>query len=172
MLRHYHKGELIWVAPGAVRYDAEDLELILPWFRYMLEGAYPLEPTGGYIEGKRTGITSRAYYEAACQVAAEIDRRLARTGLDRYLLESYYCNDWRGYTYDEIITAIASRVDKDRQDVKRRIRSAFSYIASGSCPRWLHCIDCPEYQTCRKKNKGRVGQTYRQWRRSKSRVHA
>jgi len=164
MLRYYDKGELIWVAPGAIRYDAVDIDFLLDWLSEMREGVYPAEPTGGYVEGKRAGIASRAYYEAACQVAAEIDRRLARTGLDRYLVEEFYCRDWLGLSEDEILDVITGHVGIEKSELQRRLRSAVSYIASGTCPRWLHCIDCPEYQNCRKKNKGRVGITYRQWK--------
>ncbi len=181
MLRHWEKGELIWVAPGAVRYDAGDVEFLLPWLDDMREGAYPVEPTGGYIEGKRAGITSAAYYERACQVAAELDRRLAMTGTDRFLIEEYYCRDWPSNDYpDEMkFEAIGDMVNMDRYDVRRRIRSAFSYISGGPCPRWLDCIDCPDYEKClarryppRKFDKQPVGISYRQWVRSRSRYHA
>jgi hypothetical protein len=55
----------------------------------------------------------------------------------------------------------------DAREVARRIRSAVSYISSGPCPRWLDCIDCAKYRACRRKK--RAGQTYRQWKRSRSR---
>jgi len=98
MQRRYEKGKLIWVAPGSVRYDAPDIDIVLPWLYYMREGDYPVEPSGGYVEG-RTNRLTRAYYEAACQVAAEIDRRLAMTGTDRELVEKHYC---LGYTGEDI----------------------------------------------------------------------
>lgn len=179
MLRYYLKDPttseeyLAWVAPGAVRYDARDLDLLLPWLHEMREGAYPVEPSGGYIEGTRAGRSSKAYYEAACQVAERIDSRLSRTGLDRELVEKHYCQDFTD-------GQIASWYGMDTEDVRRRIRSAVSYIASGTCPRWLDCIDCPEHEKCRNKKhpprkftKQPVGINYRQWvghRRYKART--
>jgi len=154
MRRRYEKGQLVWVAPGAVRYDREDIDLLLPCLLEMREGAYPAEPSGGYVEGNRAGVSSHAFYEAACQVAAEIDSRLARCGLDRYLVEDSLC---RGIEAEDL----APRLDMAPWEVRRRINSAVSYIASGPCPRWLNCIDCPRYSSCRRKK--RVGVTYRDW---------
>ncbi len=161
MLRYYFKDPidkkeyLAWVAPGAVRYDREDTEFLLPWLLEMREGTYPAEPTGGYIEGKRSGISSHAFYESACQVAAEIDLRLARTGQDHYLVLDNYCHG----LMDE---DIAIKIFMPTWEVRRRIKSAVSYIASGTCPRWINCIDCGKYQTCRRKK--RVGITYQEWK--------
>jgi hypothetical protein len=147
---------LIWVAPGAVRYDREDIDFLLPWLFEMREGAYPAEPESGYVGGgKRAGISSHAFYEAACQVAAEIDNRLARVGMDRYLVEEFYCHN---LTEEDL----AIRLFMPTWEIRRKIKSAVAYIASGSCPRWLNCIDCKKYQSCRRKK--RVGITYRQWK--------
>ena len=151
---------LAWVAPGSVRYNQEDISFLLPWLIAMRGGVYPAEPSGGYLEGKRTGISSHAFYEAACQVAAEIDSRLARTGADHYLVIDFYCNKLT----DE---DIAIKIFMPTREVRRRIKSAVSYIASGTCPRWLNCVDCVKYQTCRRKK--RVGVTYREWTRYKNR---
>ena len=156
----YEKGRLAWVAPGAVRYTLEHIELLLPWLYDMREGAYPPEPSGSYTGGKRSGLSHHAPYEAACLVAAEMDRRLAQTGLDRYLVEDYYC---QSLTVDEI----ARKLGLDDYQVMRRIRSAVSYIASGSCPRWLNCIDCGDYTRCRREK--RVGISYRDWVRHRRR---
>ena len=158
MLEVYEKGKLIWVAPGAVRYNSEHIWLLLPWLYEMREGVYPVEPAGGYTEGKRPGIGHRAPYETICQVAAEIDRRLAVTGLDRYLVEDVFC---LGLTPSEL----ASKLHMEEREINRRIRSAVGYIASGPCPRWLHCIDCPRYQQCLRKK--RVGVSYRDWVRNR-----
>ena len=160
MRRYYEKGQLIWVSPGAVVFDIEDVEFLLPWLFEMREGVYPPEPSGGYVESRRPGVGHRAPYETAAQVAAEIDSRLARTGLDLYLVEDSYCH---GATDEEL----ARKLQMPPWEIRRRIRSAVSYIASGPCPRWLNCLDCPSYSFCRRKK--RVGITYADWKRK--RVH-
>jgi len=160
MKRRYEKGQLVWVAPGSVRYDGEDIDLLLPWLLEMRAGSYPVEPSGGYVEGKRAGLSHHAFYEAGCQVAAEIDLRLARCGLDRYLVEDNIC---RAIPEEDL----ARRLDMPVWEIRRRIRSAVSYIASGPCPRWLNCVDCAKYRTCRRKK--RVGIIYRDWTRYKNR---
>lgn len=162
MLRRYEKGRLIWVAPGAVRYTREEIDLLLPWLEEMREGAYPSEPSGGYVEGQPFRRSQHAYYEAACQVAGEIDTRLghlystSRPGLDRYLVEQFCIHN----VSDE---ELAIRLFIPTKEVRRRINSGLSYISSGPCPRWLNCIYCHLYKTCHKKIKGRPGVSYKEW---------
>ena len=90
MKEYREKGVLVWVNPNVVWYDLEQVEWLLPQLPDMREGLYPLEPSGGYVDVQQR-ITERASFEIVCQVAAEIDIRLARTGLDRYLVEERYC---------------------------------------------------------------------------------
>lgn len=163
MKEYYENGRLVWVAPGAVHYSFEHIMLLLPWLYDMREGAYPAEPGGGYTGGKRSGLNPHAPYEAVCQVAAEIDWRLAQTGLDRYLVEDYYC---KGIP----IAELAKQVSLDADRVKSHIRNAISYIASGTCPRWLDCRQCSRYARCQKPMKEkRTPTTYRSWVRYKNR---
>lgn len=144
---------LLWVSPGSVRYDLEDMEFLLPWLYEMREGVYPAEP--GDKGGKR-GSTTRAYYEAACTVAAEIDTRLAMTGMDREIVEKSYMGGLEDYQ-------IARWYHKTEWEVRKIIKSVVSYISSGTCPRWIVCIDCQDYGKCRKKNKSRRAYTYQEW---------
>jgi len=156
MREYYEHGRLVWVAPGAVQYTLEHLELLLPWLYHLREGAYPAEPSGSYTGSKRSGLNPHAPYEGVCQVAAEIDRRLAQTGLDRYLVEDYYCKDIPA-------EELAKQVSLDTARVMSRIKNAVSYIASGPCPRWLDCSACYRFSGCQKKKLGRRRTTYRDW---------
>ncbi len=174
MREYWHKEELVWVAPNAVRYTAAHVKLLLPILPDMREGVYPPEPSGGYIGGKRTRSLTRAYYETVCQVAAEIDRRLACTGLDSYIVKDYYARIGKyglpeENIHNRVIHDIAEEIDKEAWEISRRIKSAVSYIASGPCPRWLHCVDCKQYAECSQKK--RVGCSYQEWVRSRSRQH-
>jgi len=142
------KGKLVWVAPGAVYFNLEQVEWLLPQLERLREGLYTPEPSGGYIDIQQR-ITERAPYELVCQIAAEIDLRLVRTGLDRYLVEDKYC---KGLSELEI----AKNLYMDEFEVYKRIRSVVTYIASGKDPMWISTKD-------------RNGMTYRQWVRSRTR---
>jgi AraC-like DNA-binding protein len=150
------KGRLIYVAPGCVRYDILHVEFLLPMLPELREGIGPEEPLGGYVGGSRGSLKQHAPHEAWCQVAAELDERLTRTKTDRYLVEHYYY-------HNTSIEDIARQIEMEPWEVQRRIRSAVGYIASGACRRWVHCVDCREYSSCERENKGRVGLTYREW---------
>ena len=170
MKKYWEKGTLVWVAPGSVTFNRDEIDLLLPWLDDMREGAYPAEPASGYADGKRKGNT-RAHYAAACEVAAELNHRLARCGLDRYLVEDCVC---RGLLPSDL----SRKLGLPEWEINRRIRSVISYIASGPCPRWLDCIDCPDYGKCRNRahpprkfEKQPVGVSYRGWVRSRSRPH-
>lgn len=160
MNRHYEKGQLIYISPGSVRFDLEDIEFLLPYLEQMREGLGPVPPESGYVGENRSGIKAYGKHEAWCQVAAEIDRRLARTGLDRFIIEHFYIKQTP-------VETIAIMIFQTTREIERRIKSSISYISSGPCPRWQNCIDCLKHSKCKRKK--RVGITYRQWKRYKNR---
>lgn len=149
MKEYREKGKLVWVAPGALYYDLEQVEWLLPQLEDLRVGNYPPEPRNSGYVGIQQRITERAPFEIACQIAAEIDLRLDRTWPDNDLVERKYC---KGLSETEI----AKKVHKDEFEVYKRIRSAVSYIASGSIPRWIDTED-------------RRGISYREWVRSRTR---
>ena len=160
MQSYYDKDELIWVAPGAVRYDIEQVEFLLPWLENMRAGNYPPEPVGGYVGGSRSRSSHRASYEAICQVAAELDSRLARTRLDRYLVEDYYCNPSRTRN-----SPANSRCRPGKSAAASALPSLISppAPAPGGSTAWT----APLTASCRRKK--RVGISYADWKRM--RVH-
>ena len=142
-----------------ITFDREDMELLLPHLYRLREGTIPAELNPqGESAGRARGIQARATFERACQIAAEIDIRLARCGTDREYAESSYCD---GIT-DE---AIASRYHTDVWNVRRCIKAVMDYISSGECPRWLACSDCGMFDKCRKQKKGRKEYSYLDWKR-------
>jgi len=157
-MRQYDKqGKLIWVAPGALHYDLEDVEFLLPYLEDLREGNYPVEPrNSGYEGGVGKKQRHCAPFERACLVAAEVDIRLAKTGLDRYLVEDKYCN---GISETEL----AKKLGFDELEIGNRIRSAVKYIASGKCPRWFDCYECQLKCWRKKKEKERKGVSYKEW---------
>jgi hypothetical protein len=150
-VQEYWEGNpshLVWVAPGAVRYDREHVDFLLPGLPDMREGVYSAEPGSGYTGGSRSGFKTHAFYEAACQVAAELDTRLSQTGLDRELVEKSYCQEWSD-------DAIARWYHMEAWEVRRRINAAVGFIASGQCQRWVECSGCVYFAGCRKPKKTR-----------------
>jgi len=170
--RMYEAGVLIWLSPSAVKFDRDDLEYLLPWLEDMRCGDYPTLQIDEDA-GVRRFCLGKAHYEQACEISAEIDMRLAKTGMDKYLVEQYYqMNSTMDLTEDYILDIISSEINKDGQWVKKRIGLAVGYISSGECQRWLNCIDCLCYSKCRKKKKGRLGKTYEEWIQSRSSSYA
>ncbi len=164
MQRYYDHGALTWVSPGAIRWDREDIDLLLPWLYVMREGRYPPEPvTSGYVGGNRSGVNSYAPFETVCQVAAELDRRLARTGLDCILVEHSYCDQMSD-------SELAKRYGMEEWEVRRHLQSAVSYISSGKCGRWLACSSetwyCLLFERC-KKHRPAISYTDWKWHRQK-----
>lgn len=157
-----------WFDPRYIKFVPEHVIFLLIHLEMLRSGRYPPDPrTSGYtdIPIARTGgqRNRHAYFTLPATLAAEIDSRLARCSLDRYLVEDHYC---RGIPEEDL----ACRLDMDVWEVRRRINSAVSYISSGPCPRWLNCVDCPSYSSCR--HKKRVGKTYREWKRNRRKKYS
>jgi len=154
----YEGNKLVWVSAGSLKYDREHNEFILPYLVELREGRYPLRhKETGYAGGGRSTRLTTAPFEKAILVAAELDRRLARTGQDRSMVELSYCDNW-----DD--NSIARHFNLEEWYVRRQIENAISYISSGDCPRWLSCGECGEFLQCRKSKRGRRKSVdYREW---------
>ncbi len=155
-------GKIIWISSGSLNYTREHNEWILWYLQDLRAGKYPLRLSEtGYTGGGSRAQCSVAPFERACDVAAELDRRLSQTGLDRILVEMKYI-------YRMEPDAIARYFGLETEYVERHIESAVSYISSGDCPRWLGCQECGEFKSCRKGKRGkRAAVGYGEWRRRK-----
>lgn len=132
-------------------FDREDMELLVPLLYQLREG---ISISDGGPGGKQ--INTHAPFLESCEIAAEIDIRLAKCGRDRYLVEKNYCE---GLSED----AIAREVGMDVWSVHKRINAVMSYISSGECPRWLDCEVCGQHGQCHKMKKGRKAKSYTDW---------
>ena len=129
MKEHWDKsGNLIWVAPSAVKFNREHIDFLLPILGKMIEGWYPAEPN--QKNSPKSRRFTHAHFEIICEIAAEIETRLARTKQDRYLVEDKYL---KGMSEEEI----ARKTSMDEIEVENHILSAVSYISSGHIPRWI-----------------------------------
>jgi hypothetical protein len=114
-----------WYAPRQIRFCRVQMIWLLSWLPLLREGSWPANPQPtGYTETPRVqhSRSLHASFETPCQIAAEVDARLARCGLDRYLLED--CFIW-GMSEDEL----AGKLGIPVEDVSWRITSALNYIS-------------------------------------------
>jgi hypothetical protein len=163
MIIDYEGNKIAWVSWDGLNYSPEHVQWIMPYLYDLREGRYPLRHKETGYKGGSTSRRSTAPFENACLIAAELDRRLARTGLDRHVVELYYCEQWQP-------DRIAKHLSLTEDDVWQKLDNAVSYIASGECPRWLDCRDCGRLKKCRKKGRlKRRAVDYREWGRRKNR---
>lgn len=112
-----------WYAPREIRFQRRQIPWLLEHLEMLREGRWPANPDPERLAcGCNRQRTGRAPFETPCQVAGELDARLARLGVDRYLVEDRYCLD-----RSELL--IAMRTGIELEDVYRRLRSAMAYVS-------------------------------------------
>ena len=126
-------GNPVWFEPGEIRYRYDHVVWVLEHINTLRDGRYPPNPqqTGYQNAGWRSSINTRAAFITPAEIAAEVDRRLLRCGLDWYLVNDYYGNGLK-------IEDIAELHHLDYEDVWNRIQRAIAYVASGPVPRWVN----------------------------------
>lgn len=126
-------GNPVWFEPGEIRYRYDHVVWVLEHINTLRDGQYPQNPqqTGYQRAGWRSSINARAAFITPAEIAAEVDRRLLRCGLDWYLVNDYYGNGLK-------IEDIAALHHLDYEDVWNRIQRAIAYAASGPVPRWVN----------------------------------
>lgn len=94
-------SEQYW-SPRDFHFTSEQILWILPHLKELKVGLYPPEPSSGYTENpiNKKQPTSHAPYETACQIAAEIEVRLKRTGLAGELLYAQVCAEFLELSYE------------------------------------------------------------------------
>ena len=111
--------------PREIYFNRDQVIWILSWLDMMIKGNWPVNPQGtGYTDAPM-GNKSRnrhAPYETAAMVAAEVEIRLGRLGLDRYLVEDRYID---GITEE----AIAHKLGIHSSEVYRKLNSALWYVS-------------------------------------------
>ncbi len=113
--RHYSKTMVKWLVP------------LLPILRL---GDFPPNPTEtGYVDPatKQRHVSAKAKFQKAADIAAEVDVRLQRAGLDGLLMEFYYSADVEDLLFraEHIAQCLAMPVS----DVTKRIRNALFFVS-------------------------------------------
>ena len=116
-----------WYRPSEIKFTQRQVIWILEYLTLFREGIYPTDPgTSGYTDAPYTGSRKRsarhAPFERACDIAAEVEVRLKRSGLDGFLLEAIHC-----WGKDE--TEMAGVMGMSLAAVFRRTDNALRYIA-------------------------------------------
>lgn len=112
-----------WWHPRDIRFTREQVEWLLSWLPSLKEGNWPARPSG-YTEAPagRKARSRHASFETPAQIAAELECRLAKCALDRYLVEDSYIDG-----IDE--RDLARKLGLDIGDVGRRISSVLKYVS-------------------------------------------
>lgn len=122
MTEYWEGMKLIWAAPSDLHYSRDQVVFLLDHLEMLREGEYPPEPvSSGYIGGRGKRNRSQANFIVPTEIAAEIDIRLAKCGLDRYLVEDRYLEG-----LDE--RAISKKTGIDEEEVSKRINSVIVYL--------------------------------------------
>ena len=122
-----------WYSPGSVQaFTKPMIKYLIPLLPIIRAGTYPPNPKDtGYtdqgIQGRQ--FKAGAQFEVPAGIAAELDIRIQRAGLDGLLLELMYTIE----PADELffLQHIAQALGTDIWDIEKRIKNALSYC-SGS----------------------------------------
>lgn len=136
--------------PRDITFDRPCIEWVWENIKDLQSGIWPASRPSGYTDVHahvQRGIL-HAPFETACLVAAEVEMRAKKCGLEGYLVEDRYI---RGLSERDIARERGLRVN----DVYRRINKVLWYCASGKTPRWLDTMKRP-------------GLSYEEWKRQKS----
>ena len=81
----------IWYEPREIIFSREQMLFLIEFLPLLIEGIWPPNPQGsGYTEvpNVQRSRSRHAYFETPCQIAAEVEWRLNRTGIEGKLLVS------------------------------------------------------------------------------------
>lgn len=135
-------------APGAIRWNVEQIKWILANSGSFKVGVYPPSHTEtGYIGGKGKTRGAHASFEMPKQIWAELQVRIAHCNQDGYYMEAVYSSDNQLAEMDRIARAF----NLDINEVSERVVRALKYCA-GWCRRWQKCSTC-KVKNCPKRGK-------------------
>ncbi|KKN74692.1 hypothetical protein LCGC14_0387340 [marine sediment metagenome] len=121
-----------WHSPNSIRFTKPQVRWLIPRLQQLRNGEYPPDPReSGYTDQGIQGRQFRAgaAFETPAGIAAELDVRIQRAGIDGLLLELLYTVE----PDDELffLQHIASAMNEDIPRITKRIKNALAYC-SGS----------------------------------------
>ena len=121
-----------WVAPKDLKFSKAEMLFLLKHLAGLRKGEYPANPIGSsYTTLPQCNVRAKsgAYFENVVGIAAEIDIRLDKCGLDGLLLEGLV-------TWELSDERLARATNISVAEVNRRVKRALKYISSGPNVRW------------------------------------
>lgn len=115
-----------WYKPGDIRFNRQQIIWLLGYLPTLREGIWPPNPKDtGYVDapqGKNSRAARGGYFERACDIAAEVEKRLEACHLDGHLLEA-------SYTWGKSEAELARVHGLTLPDFYRRVNRALRYIS-------------------------------------------
>ena len=133
-----------WYSPHTVtKFTKPMVKWVIPRLSMLRDGSYPVNPKEtGYSEvGGRPDYKPGAKFEIAAGIAAELDIRLQKAGVDGLLLEFLYSLEPNDELF--IIEHIAQCLHVERKEVSQRIHNALHFVSgpdgkAGSYKEYIH----------------------------------
>ncbi len=121
-----------WYSPHSIKFTKPQVRWLIPRLQQLRNGEYSPDPReSGYTDQGIQGRQFRAgaAFETPAGIAAELDVRIQRAGLDGLLLELLYTVE----PDDELfyLQHLAMSLNEDIPRITKRIKNALDYI-SGS----------------------------------------
>ena len=121
-----------WYSPGAIeaRYSKPQIKWLMPHLSLLRSGVYPrATKETGYTDAgiSKAPIKAVAKFEVPARIAAELDGRIQRAGVDGLMMEFLYAFE----PDDEIfvIEHMAQCLNLSRREVTQRIRNALYFVS-------------------------------------------
>ena len=135
-----------WYSQGEIRFKRKQVIWLLRNLHDIRLGYWPSEhKETGYSGGKSKPHSHSAPYEKPVQIAADLIKRIEKTGPDGLCL-------LLAFSMDNSEQIIANTLKVDLKSAQRRINNALRYI-TGRCPKWIDCPgagECINCQGCKK----------------------
>lgn len=121
-----------WYNPRNIRFTRAQVRWLIPHLPLLRNGSYPRNPKlsdSGYTD---TGIKSKQFkagaaFEVPAGIAAELDIRIQRAGVDGLMLEFLYAFEPADELF--VIEHIAQCLNLEKGEVQQRIRNALYYVS-------------------------------------------
>lgn len=113
--------------PAEIRFCPHQVTWLIGQLALLRVGSRPSDQKETGYTGSKGKVSQKAYFETPVSVAAELDWRLERCGLDGILLEFVYAADIDDRLAS--IAHIASALRLDPRAVERRINTALRYVS-------------------------------------------
>jgi len=148
-----------WYSPHAVlRFTKAMVKWLIPYLPMLRSGSYPRNPKEtGYTDSaiSQRQVKASASFELPASIAAELDIRLQRAGVDGLLLEFLYAFDPADELF--VIEHMAQCLNLERREVTQRIKNALYFVSGQDRKKTTYARYIRDnYKTLRLKERGQA----------------